>query len=87
MRIDNKEYIKLNIKESLYYYIIKDYENLKDIDLNKVERKIYLDFIKYISKEYKIKLIKEINNFKEDLIYYEINKNNILLNIIEDNIY
>ena len=92
MRIENKEYIKLNISENLYFYIIKDYENLKylisekNFKLKNIERKIYFKFLEYIEKEYNLK-IKEINNIKEDLIYYEIKENNILFNIIEDLIY
>jgi hypothetical protein len=82
MEIEKIEYLKLRIRESLYFYILKDYSNLKNIDINKIEIKIYLDFINYLSKEYKKK---DIENIKEDYIYFEIES--ILFNIIEDNIY
>ena len=100
MIIENKEYIKINIKEKLYYYLILDFKDLvnkdlnnnKDLDLfdkkiNKLENKIFRNFINYLSKEYKINKIKDLNNFKEEFIYYEINKNNILLDLIEEVLY
>ena len=87
MIIENKEYIKIRIKENLYFYYLKD-KDLKFNDKNilSLENKIYFKFLEYIEKEYKLK-IKEINNLKEDIIYFEINNKNILLDIIEDNIY
>jgi len=87
MIIENKEYIKIRIKENLYFYYLKD-KDLKFNDKNilSLENKIYFKFLEYIEKEYKLK-IEEINNLKEDIIYFEINNKNILLDIIENNIY
>jgi len=88
MIIDNKEYIKLKIREILYYYILKDYDDLKsNIDNKKIENKIYINFIRYLSKKYNIKKIIEINDFRDEIIYNEINVENILFDIIEECIY
>ena len=92
MIIENKEYIKLKIKEKLFYYFISDVDLDKKRILDLKDRvvlinDIYLDFIKYMSDEYKVKKIIDINKFKEENIYYEIEENNILFNLIEGRIY
>jgi len=85
MRIENREYINLRIRESLYFYLFKDKDlKFKENELKNKERVIYFKFLEYIEKEYKLK-IKEIDNLKEDIIYYELN--NILLDLIESLIY
>ena len=97
MRIENKIYIIDKIRENIYYYFLVDKDlirelnkekKIKEVDyffiLEEKVNKIYLDFIKYLEGEYKIK-IEDINNFREDYIYYEIDR--ILGDIIEDNIY
>jgi len=88
MIIENREYIKLNIKENLYFYFLID-KNLKfnkEIMI-KLENKIYFKFLEYLSINYKLEKIIDINNIKEEFIYFEINENKILLDIIENNIY
>ena len=91
MIIENKEYIKLKIKEKLFYYFISDVDLDKKRILDLKDRvvlinDIYLDFIKYLSDKYKVIKIIDINKFKEDYILFEIDSN-ILFNLIEGRIY
>ncbi len=88
MNIDKKSYIKLNIKENLFFYFLKDDDLNKELILNKkllmnLVNKIYDKFLIYLSEKYNKKCVNNI----EDYIYYEINIENILFNIIEDIIF
>ena len=90
MRIANKEYIDLEIERNLNYYILQDIVNLKhltdDNHKEQVEIDIYEAFIKHLEQKYSCE-ITDIERFKEDIIYFEIQNENILFNLIEQELY
>ena len=92
MNIENDDYVMLNIKESVYFYLLNDLELRNKIFdnryINNIKKEVLKLFIVYLEVNYnKNKRIVDLNKFKDDFIYYVINEENILLNLIENVIY
>jgi hypothetical protein len=91
----DEKYIRIRIRELLYYYILCDLignkfdKETRDIAVHNYERQkeieenTYKEFIRHLEMEYETK-IEDISKFREDFIEYQIETNDILCDIIED---
>ena len=90
MEIGNLKYINLNIESNLYYYyLIENVELFNKFNINNIDNikcKVLKKFFNHLEEKYKCK-IKNIEDFKWDYIYYEIEIKNVLFDLIEEVIY
>ena len=85
MRIKKESYIRLRIKEELYYYFLIDINYFKELEFS--EDNIY-EKLKEIEDKIYIRFINNIDNFLEKEIYKKLDGElSILGDIIEGVIY